>query len=133
MSGQELGTQEMRVLVVDDMQEVFDKLRGLERISNGNVHLYLFKTREEALSELRGNPEYYGWVISDYHLGYVAPQGGLGVIKGARNINPGIGIVGMSRENHEDEMLDAGADKFMFKKQIFDNLEGFLEVLQGGR
>ena len=133
MSGQELGTQEMRVLVVDDMEVCYANLAGLREVPGYNVQLDWAQTRSEALRVLGENPGFYDWVVSDYHLGIEDPEGGLGVIEGARNISSGIGIIAMSRENMESKMLEEGADRFMFKREIFNDFEGFLEVLQGGR
>ena len=99
-----------RTLIIDDMKEVYDKISG-----NFKNPRYA-GTVEEGLKELTsGN---YDLIVSDYHLGEEAPQGGLEIMSAAKN--KGLKRILMSKENHREEAEELGAI-FMFKKEIFES------------
>ena len=103
----------MRTLIVDDMEDVYEKLKGHFKDSR------YAKTVEEGLRELAsGN---YDLIISDYHFEN-SLQGGLEIIKAAKN--KGLTRILMSKENHRKEAKELGAI-FMFKKELFKLLEGY--------
>ncbi len=99
-----------RTLIVDDMEVVYKKLK--DKFKNPTYA----RTVEEGLRELAsGN---YDLVISDYHLGDEFPQGGLEIIRAAKD--KGLKRILMSKENHREEAKGFGA-MFMFKKEIFES------------
>jgi DNA-binding response OmpR family regulator len=102
--------QMKRILFVDDMMEVYDKLKDKIKVDYAD-------NERDALKKIRsGN---YDLVVSDYHLGEEAPQGGLNVIRAAKAKS--IECILISRDNHEKEGLEVGADKFIFKKEFIDS------------
>ena len=112
-----------RTLIVDDTKEVYDRISGHFKNPRyaGGV--------EEGLKELAsGN---YDLIISDYHLGENSPQGGLEIIRAAKN--KGLKRILMSKENHRKEAKELGAI-FVFKKEIFESKNiNELIVNQDGR
>src|SRR4030042_469403 len=108
-----------RILFVDDMPiccNIF--MKGL----SGEYSTYWAKNREEALGQIKkGN---YDLVITDYHLGDEAPEGGLDVI--AESCRQGLPVISISKENHKSESLDTGAKRFVFKKEFFNNIENII-------
>lgn len=101
-----------KILFVDDMVEVYTKVRD-------KIIVDYSDNEQDAIGKINSNP--YDLVISDYHLGENSPQGGLEVIRAAKT--KGIEGILISREDHEKEGLDAGADKFMFKKEFIEGCE----------
>ena len=99
-----------RTLIVDDMPEVYDKVRG--HFDNPGYA----QTLNKALEKI--NSGGYGRVLTDYHLGEEAPQGGLEVIRAARK--RGLSVLLMSRENQEEEAEKLGI-RFKFKREIMKN------------
>ncbi len=100
-----------RILIVDDMPEVYSMLVGHFPQSD-----YAANTRQAI--EYMDHRE-YSQVITDYHLGEEEPQGGLEVVREASS--RGIECILMSRENHEVEALEAGAKQFIFKRELIKN------------
>lgn len=100
-----------RTLIVDDMKEVYDKLQ--QNFSNA---IYSSNVAD-ALKRIETGE--YNLVITDYHIGEDSPAGGLDVARKASM--KGIECILMSTENHEKEALKAGANKFLFKKDLIKN------------
>lgn len=98
-----------KILFVDDMPEVYAKLRSPTNMDYVNN----FEDAKSVLYFKR-----YNLLITDFHLGKEAPKGGLELIKIAKSI--GIEAILISTENHEEEALEAGADKFIFKKEFIE-------------
>ena len=100
-----------RTLIVDDMREVYDKLRGTypESVYAQNV--------EDALRIIRAGE--CDKVLTDYHLGEDSPEGGLDIVREAFRM--GIECILMSTENHEEAALKAGATKFVFKGELIED------------
>jgi len=108
-----------KILFVDDMPEVYAKLRSptdMDYASNFEDARYLLYCRR------------YNLLITDFHLGEKAPKGGLELIKIAKSI--GIEAILISSQNHEEEGLDAGADKFIFKKKFIEGTWKGLNPIQ---
>lgn len=97
-----------KILFVDDMKEVYDVLN--------NSEIDYASNKTEAIEKI--NSGSYDLVISDYNLGNNYPKGGLDIVKAAKL--KGIETILISRENHEREALEIGADKFMFKKRFLE-------------
>lgn len=104
--------KKLRILIVDDMGEVHEKLKSLEERYN----IERATSEEEALNMIKEN-NYHG-VLTDYHLGDKSPKGGLNVIRAAKE--KGICSILMSSENHKEEAIEAGARGFVFKKRLFN-------------
>lgn len=105
--------REPKILFVDDMEEVFRKIRfpqGIDYARSLEMARYMLYSKR------------YDLVITDYHLGKEKPKGGLDVIKIARGM--GLDAVLISRDNHEKEALEAGAKKFIFKKEFLEKWTG---------
>ena len=99
-----------KILFVDDMIEVYYKIKDKLQVDYSS-------NEKDALNKINSNN--YDLVVSDYHLGEEAPQGGLNVIKAAKT--KGIErIILISRDNHEKEGLEAGANEFIFKKKFIE-------------
>lgn len=127
MSSNKYMNGKTKILFVDDMPiccRIF--MEGL----SGKYETYWAKNREEALRQIKkGN---YDLVITDYHLGDESPEGGLDVIMKAYNEN--IPVISISKENRRNEALDSGANRFVFKKEFFDNIEKTVsDVLKDGK
>ena len=99
-----------KTLIVDDMKEVYDKI-SKHFGENGYA-----PTLNDAIKEI--NSGKYDKVITDYHLGDDAPQGGLEVARTARD--RGLSVILMSRENHREEARKLDVD-FKFKKELIEN------------
>jgi len=117
----------IKILFVDDMPiccRIF--MKGLSR----KYETYWAKNREEALRQIKkGN---YDLVITDYHLGDESPEGGLDVI--AESCRQGLSVISISKENRRNEALDSGANRFVFKKEFFNNIEKTIsDVLKDGK
>ncbi len=97
-----------KVLIVDDMREVYEKIQGNFKDSDYSPSV------DDALRKIRDGE--YDRIITDYHLGEDSPKGGLEVTREASK--KGIEVILMSTENHEKEALDAGATKFVFKREL---------------
>jgi len=97
------------ILFVDDKREVYDKFRFFRKIDYA-------KDLEEARFMIYSKR--YDLIITDYHLGEKAPKGGIEIIKIARSL--GIETILMSTQNHEEEGLEAGAKRFIFKKELLE-------------
>jgi len=98
-----------KTLFVDDMPEVYAKLRSpldMDYASNFEDARFMLYCRR------------YNLLITDFHLGEKEPKGGLELIKIAKSI--GIEAILISSQNHEEEALEAGADKFIFKKEFIE-------------
>ncbi len=104
--------KKLRILIVDDMREVHEKLKSLEERYNIEYAI----SEEKALSMIKEN-DYHG-VLTDYHLGNESSKGGLNVIRAAKE--KGICSILMSKENRKEEAIEAGARGFVFKKRLFD-------------
>ena len=103
---------EKRTLIVDDMPEVYDRLRSKYPDSDYSPDL------DDALQRIREGQ--YELVLTDFHLGYESPKGGLEVVRTA--VERGVAkIILMSSENHKEEALKAGAHEFHFKRELFEN------------
>ena len=98
-----------RTLIVDDMKIVYDKI-------SRNLEGDYAPTLSEALQKISSGE--YDRVLTDYHLGEEAPQGGLEVARAAKE--KGLVVMLMSRENHEDEAEKLGV-KFKFKREVIEN------------
>ena len=96
-----------KILIVDDMREVYENLRGIVGEADYSPSV------EDALIKIRDRE--YTKIITDYHLGENSSKGGLEVLREAAK--RGIERVLMSTENHEEEALMWGA-KFVFKKEL---------------
>lgn len=118
--------QRIRILFVDDMSiccRIF--IKGL----SGEYSAYWAKNREEALEQIKRR--HYDLVIADYHLGDEAPKGGLDVITKAYNKK--LPVISTSRDNHRTEALNSGANRFVFKKEFFNNIKKTIsDVLKNG-
>ena len=104
------------ILFVDDMSEcckIF--MKGL----SGKYSMYWAKTKDEALKQIEQNK--YSLVITDFELGKKAPTGGLDVIK--KSYEKGLPVLAISSVNHIEEVEGLGLCEFMFKKQLFKNIE----------
>lgn len=104
-----------RILIVDDMKEVYEKIGPLLK---GTYDSDYARNEKEASGMITTTE--YDKVITDYHLGSDSPRGGLDVIRSAKD--KGLRVILMSTENHEREALEAGADKFIFKKHLFNDI-----------
>jgi len=108
-----------KILFVDDMPEVYAKIKSpknMDYASNFEDARYLLYCKR------------YNLLITDFHLGKKAPKGGLDLIKIAKSI--GIEAILISSQNHEEEALDAGADKFIFKKEFIEGTWKGLNLIQ---
>lgn len=103
-----------KTLIVDDKKKVYD------RISNYFEYSTYAGTVEEGLEEIASDN--YDLVISDYHLGEGSPEGGLEIIRAAKD--KGLKSILMSTENHRKEAEDLGI-RFVFKKELFKLLEDY--------
>ena len=103
-----------RILFVDDMKEVRDKIAG--RWANNLYEIDYASNEKEALEKLKNNN--YHSVITDYDLNGDSHKEGLNIIKAAKE--KGIEVMLISKENHEQEALEAGAYKFEFKKDFLE-------------
>lgn len=132
MSSQKYPNERMNILFVDDMPvccRIF--MKGISGTKfPGEYSTYWAKTREEALEQIK--KEDYDLVITDYHLGDEAPKGGLDVIM--NSYNEKIPVISISKEDHRSESMSSGADRFVFKKEFFGNIEKIIsDVLGNGR
>jgi CheY-like chemotaxis protein len=98
-----------KILFVDDMVEVYNKVKEKLEVDYSD-------NEADALNKLNSN--FYDLVVSDYHLGETSPKGGLNVIKAAKAKS--IEAILISRDNHEKEGLEAGAEEFIFKKKFIE-------------
>lgn len=98
-----------KILIVDDMREVYDKLKRKFKDSD------YASNSADALTKIKQRN--YSKVITDYHLGEKEPEGGLKVLEEASK--RGIESILMSTENHEEEALKYGF-KFIFKKELIE-------------
>lgn len=101
-----------KILLVDDMEEVYEKLKSLRQKYNVDYA----KSEKEALDMIEKNN--YGGILTDYHLGEESPKGGLNIIRAAKR--KGIHSILMSSKYHKKEALEAGASGFVFKKRLFN-------------
>jgi len=108
-----------KILFVDNMPGVYDKIRFLENTDYVNT----FDSARHMLYSKR-----YDLLITDYHLGKEDPTGGIELIKIAKSI--GIEAVLISSQNKKKEALDAGAVKFIFKKDFIDGICRRLNPIQ---
>lgn len=117
----------IRILFVDDMSKCCkDFMKGL----SGNYSVYWTKTKKEALKQIKENR--YDLVITDYHLGNDDPKGGLDII--TNSYNRSIPVISISKENNKNEALNSGANRFVFKKEFFNNIEKIIfDVLKNGK
>lgn len=111
--------REPKILFVDNMEEVYRKIRFPQGIDYA-------RNLEEARYKLYSGR--YSLVITDYHLGEKEPKGGLDIIKIAKGI--GIEAILISSQNHEKEALEAGAKKFIFKKDFIEGTWKGLNLMQ---
>jgi len=119
MNSQKYPNERTNILFVDDMPiccNIFMKSLS------GEYSTYWAKTREEALEQIKRDD--YNLVITDYHLGDKAPEGGLDVI--AESCRQGLPVISISRDNHRNEALNSGANRFVFKKEFFNNIENII-------
>jgi len=98
-----------KILFVDDKKEVYAKLES-------PTNMDYAQNLEEARYKIYSRN--YDLIITDYHLGKEAPKGGLELIKIAESI--GIEAILISTQNHEEEALEAGAKRFIFKKAFLE-------------
>lgn len=96
-----------KILIVDDMREVYEKLRGKFGESD-----YASNVRDALIKINNGS---YTKIFTDYDLGEGSPEGGKEVLRMAHE--KGIESILMSTENHEEEALKFDA-KFIFKKEL---------------
>lgn len=99
------------ILLVDDMEEVYRKIAPYFSRDS----LDYSDNKKEALEKI--NQGRYKGVITDFELGKNDLQGGLEIIAAAKK--KGLPVLSISRGNHKEEVLKAGADIFMFKKDLF--------------
>lgn len=103
-----------KILIVDDMEKVHKRLSPLSRTYEiDNAY-----SKEEALRMIK--EKHYDKVITDYHLGDDDLEGGLEVIKAAKNKR--LEVISMSTVNHEQKALEEGADKFLLKRELFQDM-----------
>ncbi len=126
MNSSKNTNERTEILFVDDMPiccRIF--MQGL----SGNYSTYWAKNKDEALNQIKkGN---YDLVITDYHLGDEAPEGGLDII--AESSKQNLLVISISKENHRNEALSSGANRFVFKKEFFNNIEEIISgVLKNG-
>lgn len=107
-----MSDKKQAILIVDDRFEVYLKLRPILKERYDDIG---YASTEKRALEMMENCEYRG-VITDYHLGPESPKGGLNIIKAAKA--KGLSAILMSTENHRQEALEAGADQFIFKKEL---------------
>ena len=104
------------ILFVDDMSvccRIF--MKGL----SGKYDMHWAKTRDEAFYQIDKNK--YDLVVTDFELGKKAPTGGLDVIR--KSYEKGLPVLAISSVNHIEEVEGLGLCEFMFKKQLFKNIE----------
>jgi len=109
-----------KILFIDDMKEVYDKVSS---ILEKRYDVDYTQNEQEALNMIK--TKNYDKIITDYHLGTYSPKGGLNIIRVAKD--KGLSAILMSTENHEQEALEAGADKFIFKKELYKNIEQIIK------
>ena len=97
------------ILFVDDMREVYGKVKKYL----GYIMDYA-STEEQGLKLIEKNN--YGLIITDYDLNDEFHSSGLNIVKAAKE--KGLVSLLISRENHREEALEAGANGFMFKKDF---------------
>lgn len=105
-----------KILFIDDMKEVCDRVYS---VLKEKYDIDCTQDEQEALKMIKTN-DYYR-VITDYHLSNYSPKGGLNIIKAAKD--RGLPAILVSTENHKQEALDIGADRFIFKKDLFNNIK----------
>ena len=112
-----------RTLIVDDMEDVYEKLKNKFKDST------YAKTVEKGLEEIASDN--YKLVITDWDLGEYAPQGGGEIIIAAKN--RGLDCILMSKEYHGKEAEKLGT-RFIFKKVLLEskNIRGLIKG-DGGR
>mgnify|MGYP006425167199 CR=1 FL=1 len=107
--------EKLRVLLVDDIGKVRSLLRG------GLRRDYIVHTAKNERKALELLEKYsYDLVITDEDLGGETHREGEKVIREAKKLNYLRPVLAMSRENCERGMLEAGADCFVFKKELLD-------------
>ena len=105
-----------RILIVEDMQKVRASLGKSMRA------YYVVHTASDKGQALRKLASYsYSLVIIDEDLRGETHREGEDVIKYAKKLNSKRPVLAMSRENCEQGMLEAGADCFVFKKELLDH------------
>ena len=107
--------KKLKILVVDDMPEVYQRI---ENSLNKVCKLGYANTLEGGLDEIRQNS--YDGVITDFDLnGFDSIE----IIKSSKD--KGLPVIVMSKENVKEKVMKEGADKFIFKKDLFKELETY--------
>jgi len=102
-----------KILVVDDIPEVYQRIESsLNRVCD----LEYAQTLKKGLERIRDNA--YSGVITDFDLD---GSNSIELIKASKN--RGLPVIVMSKENVRERVIKAGADKFIFKKDLFKKLE----------
>ncbi|MBU2562359.1 MAG: response regulator [Nanoarchaeota archaeon] len=101
-----------RILIVDDMREVYEEIVATSR--EGDVLDYA-RNPPEAI-RMMDEDRNYNRVVTDYHLGENYPNGGIKVVRAATE--RGLKCILMSTKNHQKEAIEAGANCFVFKREL---------------
>ena len=106
-----------KLLFVDDMKRVHE--RSLPDF-NKKYEVDSAFTKQDALNKINQNK--YNLIITDYNL----EKGGEGIdiIKSAKG--RGFRVVMMSKSNHREEALKAGANGFLFKKNMYKHISKYI-------
>ena len=105
--------KKQKILIVDDMPEVYQRI---ESSLNKVCDLGYAQTLKEGLEEIRQNS--YEGVITDFDLDGL---NSIEIIKSSKN--KGLPVIVMSKEDVRERAIKEGADKFIFKKDLFKILE----------
>jgi CheY-like chemotaxis protein len=104
-----------RILIVDDDELVCGAIQRLLEEHGHVASCCCNGTDAIKLSKKRN----YDVIITDYNM---PGMNGDMVCRLLRHHNPGIYIIGCSSEQRDQDFLNAGADAFILKDQLFQNL-----------
>ena len=109
-----------RVLYIEDMKECYYQTKKV--FGDKTRVCWVKKITPEFYEKIIKHLGKYDKVIVDVNLDYSQPETeeGIEVIKELRKESPNLEIICISSENKKEKALKAGADKFMYKKQFWE-------------
>ena len=110
------------ILILDDMMMCHEKLGLYLRDKYKILDAYDTKTAHELIKQQKPD-----LIISDVELSENGDREGLSFIEKVSKEFPGTPILCMSMRNYRNASEIAGADKFIFKKELFNNISKYIE------
>jgi len=108
-----------KVLYIEDMKRDYELTK---KVFGDSVRVCWIKKITPLFEKIKNNLGDYDKIIVDVNLDCSKPETekGIDIIKELRKTSPNLEIICISSENKRKKALEAGANRFIYKKQFWE-------------